>query len=76
MCSWESCPADRPIDGGALCCDNAADCTSKIRDLCAGLPIAIMKAILGGEDPSKIIQAVIDAINAVLGYIMPLCKNV
>uniref|UniRef100_A0A7S1G8V2 Uncharacterized protein n=1 Tax=Bicosoecida sp. CB-2014 TaxID=1486930 RepID=A0A7S1G8V2_9STRA len=71
---WESCPADHPVDGGALCCDNKADCTSKIEALCAGLPLAVAEAILSGGNATKIEQAVITAIEAVLGYVMPLCS--
>jgi len=55
------------------CCQS---CTGKIKALCAGVPIAVAKAILAGDDPSKIAKAAEDAINAVLGYVMPLCKDV
>lgn len=64
-----------PIDGGAICCETAVDCSNKIKELCAGLPLAVAKALLSGGNPQKIIQAVEDAINAVLGYIMPLCSQ-
>ena len=69
------CPAAAgyPVDGGALCCDNSADCNSKILDLCAGLPIAVAEAILDGGNVTAIEHAVFDAIDAVLGFVMPLC---
>jgi hypothetical protein len=41
---------------------------------CAGLPLAVAKAILA-ENPAAIIKAVEDAINAVLGFVMPNCKD-
>lgn len=73
---WEGCPATHPVDGGALCCDNATDCTAKIKSLCAGLPIAVAEAILSGGDAAALEKAVIQAIEAVLGYVMPLCTDV
>jgi len=72
---WEHCPASRPVDGGALCCEDASVCTSKIRNLVAGLPLAIAKAIISGDSPIAIAKAVINAVNAVLGFIMPLCST-
>lgn len=72
---WESCIASHSVDSGAICCDTAEHCTQKIKDLCAGIPMAIAKAILGGDDVTSIVQAVIAAINAVLGYIMPTCNQ-
>ena len=70
----------------------------KIRDLCAGLPIAIAKALIAGGNATEIEEAAIDgeavplggsrqkahrccphpplaAIDAVLGYVMPLCST-
>eukprot|EP00470_Lotharella_oceanica_P016911 CAMPEP_0170198638 /NCGR_PEP_ID=MMETSP0040_2-20121228/68887_1 /TAXON_ID=641309 /ORGANISM="Lotharella oceanica, Strain CCMP622" /LENGTH=228 /DNA_ID=CAMNT_0010448659 /DNA_START=28 /DNA_END=714 /DNA_ORIENTATION=+ len=73
---WESCGGKDPEDGGAICCRNADYCTDKIKSLCAGVPLAVAKAILAGDDPSKIAKAAEDAIDAVLGFIMPLCKDV
>ena len=54
---WYSCKGTHPSDGGAICCDNASDCTEKIKSLCAGIPIAVAKAILSGGDWHKIVQA-------------------
>ena len=72
---WETCPAAAgyPIDGGALCCDNSSDCNSKILDLCAGLPIAVAEAILVGGNATAMEQVVFQAIDAILGFVMPLC---
>ena len=72
---WEHCPSIRPVNGGALCCENAAVCTTKIRDLCAGLPIAIAKAIIAGDNATAIAKAAEDAIDAVLGFVMPICST-
>jgi len=63
----------RPYSGGAICCKDEETCTKKIRDLCAGLPMAVMEGILSGGDPTKIENAVKQAIEAIIGYIMPQC---
>ncbi len=65
----------RPVNGGALCCQDAEVCTDKIRDLCAGLPLAIAKAIISGGNATAIAKAAEDAIDAVLGFIMPICST-
>ena len=72
---WESCPTKDPVSGGALCCVDGPTCSAKIKALAGGLPLAIAKAILAGKDVKAVIQAVIDAINAVLGFVMPLCST-
>ena len=72
---WENCPTLDPVSGGAICCRDGETCSDKIKALAGGLPIAIAKAILAGQDVKKIIQAVIDAINSALGFVMPLCNT-
>lgn len=72
---WWNCRKPDAVNGGALCCDSGSDCTDKIKELAAGLPIAVAKAILAGGDPAAIVKAVIEAINAVLGFVMPLCNT-
>lgn len=71
---WESCPTMEPSDGGAICCKDAQTCTDKIIALTGGLPLAVMHAILAGEDPKAIIQAVIDALQSILGFVLPKCS--
>jgi hypothetical protein len=50
-------------------------CSDKIRDLAGGVPLAIMKAVLEGGDAKAIEQAIIDSLNSVLGFVMPLCDT-
>lgn len=71
---WEECTSPDAVDGGALCCASKGDCTSKILGLCAGLPIAVMEALLSGGNATKIMHAAEQAIDAVLGFVMPLCS--
>mgnify|MGYP006135209313 FL=1 len=73
---WESCPSIDPVTGGAVCCRNGTVCSQKVRDLAGGLPLAVMEAILSGGNATKIEEAVRDALNSLLGFIMPLCNTV
>ena len=50
-------------------------CSQKIRDLAGGLPLAIAAAILSGGNATKIEEAVIEALNSILGFVMPLCST-
>jgi hypothetical protein len=70
---WESCPDDRSVDGGAICCDTKDTCSDKITSLSLGLPKAIMEGILSGGDPAEITKAVYDALVASLGFVMFKC---
>ena len=70
---WETCPADEPVDGGALCCTDKDTCSDKIKDLALGLPKAIMEGLLAGEDPAAITKAVYDAVCATLEFVMFKC---
>jgi len=72
---WETCPAARPADGGALCCDDKADCNDKIVALATGVLSAVAAAVEAGEDPTQILEAVKEAIDAILGFVMPLCTD-
>ncbi len=73
---WERCPvATNPTDGGAVCCTNGTECSQKIRDLAGGLPLAVMEALLSGGNATKIEQSVIDALNSLLGFVMPKCDD-
>ena len=59
-----------------MCCRNGTVCSQKVRDLAGGLPLAVMEAILSGGNATKIEEAVRDALNSLLGFIMPLCNTV
>jgi len=72
---WEQCPTIDPTDGGAVCCRNATVCTEEIRNLSEGLPLAVLKIILAGGDITKIVDAVKQAIEALVGFILPLCDQ-
>ena len=73
---WETCPNLDKIDGGALCCRSKATCTQKILDLSTKLPWDIMKAILSGAtDWMSIMKDVEEAIDDILGFVMPLCSK-
>ena len=43
--------------------------------LAGGLPLAIAEAIIDGGNATAIAQDVINAINAILGFVMPLCDT-
>lgn len=73
---WVNCDTTPdPVSGGAICCRNGTVCSQKIRDLAGGLPLAVMEAILSGGNATKIEQAVFQALEAVLGFVMPLCNR-
>jgi len=72
---WESCPEVNPSDGGAVCCSNGTVCSKKIRDLAGGVPLAVMEALLSGGNPAKMEKAAMDAIDSVLGFVMPKCDK-
>ena len=72
---WISCENPDPSDGGAICCSNSTMCSKKIRDLAGGLPLAVAAALLSGGNATKIEEAVIQALNSILGFVMPLCST-
>jgi hypothetical protein len=72
---WESCPQVMPSDGGAVCCTNGTVCSEKIRDLAGGIPLAVAAALLSGGNATKIEEAVIEALDSILGFVMPKCDN-
>ena len=53
---------------------------SPICNLCmilvVGLPLAVAEALLSGGNATKIMHAAEEAIDAVLGFVMPLCSDV
>lgn len=69
---WEVCPSLYPADDGALCCDGL--CSPKIADMAKAVLEAVVAALAAGEDPQLIINAVKAAIEAVLGFVLPICK--
>ena len=70
---WQDCPAADPTNGGALCCKDSATCSSKILKISLGLPLAVAKALLAGDNVTKIEKAAKAAVEAILGFVMPLC---
>lgn len=70
---WERCTKANPSSGGAICCTDAVTCNGKIKNLVAGVPEAIVKAILAGDDWKEAVKAAEEAVEAALGYVMPLC---
>ena len=64
------------VDGGAICAYSAANVTAKILDLTLGVPLAVMDAILHGDDPAAIVEDVKRVVSALLGFVMPLCDTV
>ena len=71
----ENCPSVDPISGGAICCKDGTTCSDKIKDLAFGLPMTIAKAALDGKNATAIEQDVINAINNILGFVMPICST-
>ena len=72
---WVNCPAVDPVNGGALCCANTTVCTDKIESLSLGLPLAVAKALLSGGNATRIEEDVKEAVEALLGFVMPLCSQ-
>jgi len=72
---WGACNGSRPVDGGAICCANGDVCSDKIRSMVAGVPLAVAQAILGGHDPASLLKDIKDAVDAVLGFVMPICSG-
>jgi hypothetical protein len=70
---WISCPLQYPQDGGALCCDGP--CNAKIVELAQSVLQAVINALIAGEDPTKVINAIEAAIEAILGFVLPLCSD-
>lgn len=50
-------------------------CDNKISSLALGIPEAIAQAIIDGDSPQAIINDTITAIDAILGFVMPLCDQ-
>lgn len=73
---WEGCPTANPINGGALCCTTQGVCTKKIIALSTDMPRAIADAIINAEDPFSVISDAKNMIDAILGFVMPLCDKV
>ena len=72
---WESCAAPLAVTGGAVCCTNGTVCSQKVKDLAVGIPLAVAAALLSGGNATKIEEAVIEALDSLLGFIMPKCDN-
>ena len=70
---WQQCEAPDPVDGGAICAFSHANVTKKILELSLGVPLAVMDAILHGDDPAAIVDDVKHLLDAILGFVMPLC---
>ena len=72
---WEQCPTADPVNGGAICCRDSSVCNSRILDMSLGLPIAVAEAILSGGNATAIEKSVFQAIDSILGFVMPLCSK-
>jgi len=72
---WETCPSDVSADEGALCCASGATCNEKIVDMSKSVLQALADAIAAGEDPSQTLAALKAAIEAALGFVLPLCSD-
>jgi len=70
---WGYCPSSMPNDAGALCCADAQDCSNSIADMAKGVMSAILSGIEAGEDPAVIMDAIKSAIEALLGFVLPIC---
>jgi len=69
---WGDCPSSMPNEAGALCC--AGSCSDSVADMAKGVISAILSGIEAGLDPAKIMSAIKDAIEAILGFVLPICK--
>ncbi len=72
---WYSCQSPDTVSGGAVCCVDGTTCSDKIKALAFNLPLDIAKAALSGKDAQQIEQDVINAINDLVGFVMPTCST-
>eukprot|EP00455_Lapot_gusevi_P006858 TRINITY_DN12947_c0_g1_i5.p1 TRINITY_DN12947_c0_g1~~TRINITY_DN12947_c0_g1_i5.p1 ORF type:complete len:323 (+),score=112.91 TRINITY_DN12947_c0_g1_i5:56-970(+) len=70
---WQECPANLSYSDGALCCASEHECNQKVSDLAKSVLAAAAAAVAAGEDPQQVLEAVKQAIEAVLGFVLPLC---
>lgn len=72
---WESCPKSFPASDGALCCNSVNGCNEKVVELARSVMTAVIQALEAGEDPSQVMAAIKAAIEAALGFVLPLCTG-
>jgi len=72
---WESCPSTVNFQDGALCCDSSAGCDHKVDEMAIAVLTALAKAIEAGGDMASVLAALKAAIDAALGFILPLCSD-
>jgi hypothetical protein len=73
---WQHCPIKFPASGGAICCKDNPTCSEKIVQLATAVLTAVAAAIEAGMDPTQAMAAVKAAIEAILGFVMPICYGV
>jgi len=72
---WGICPASIPEEQGALCCKTAGECSEKVAELARSVIAAIAAGIEAGQNPQKIMDAIKAAIEALLGFVLPICRG-
>lgn len=72
---WEGCGGKFPASGGAMCCATPGACNEKVVQVAEGVLTALSAAIEAGMDSSKTLAAIKAAIDAILGFVMPLCDD-
>lgn len=70
---WETCPAARPAEDAALCCTSAADCNEYVEKVAKATIQTIAAAVEAGEDPTKSVDAIKQALELALDFVLPLC---
>jgi len=73
---WQKCPAKYPAGNGAICCTDKETCSDKIVQLATAVITAVAAAIEAGLDPEQAMEAIKAAIEAILGFVMPVCYGV
>jgi hypothetical protein len=63
---WQGCPEERPVNGGAICCESSAQCTDAVLDLALRLPFELALGVITGN-----LSGVLEILGALLPYLLP-----
>ena len=73
---WIQCPpVTAPSQEGAMCCASHAACDQKVDQMAIAVLTALAAAIEAGKDMQSVLAALKAAIDAALGFVLPLCSD-
>jgi len=70
---WQQCSSTFPINSGAICCKTQQQCNDSIVEISKGVLAAVAAAVEAGEGDGDAMDAFKKAIEAITGFILPLC---